>query len=93
MATTLVWESAGAGYAVAPRRPARRRARVSPAALPAAALSCAAPASPAPQAWRRPQRRPVPWGLLATRLGEILAVALWAALIPVMMWLGTAAGF
>jgi hypothetical protein len=90
MANTLVWESAGAGYAWGGRSRATSAARARSGrrvvSTPAAALRTPA---------RRPRshRRPLAWRHVIGLAGDVVMVAVWAAMIPGLMWVGAAAGF
>ncbi|HEX7385858.1 MAG TPA: hypothetical protein VF285_01110 [Castellaniella sp.] len=89
MAGSLVWESAGAGVGVtAPRTTSVRAHRVRGAG--------GVRSQPVPVHARRSRSRlsvHAGWRRIAAPLADIFAVALWAAFVPLMMWLGTAAGF
>ncbi|CAM5779026.1 hypothetical protein [Castellaniella caeni] len=42
---------------------------------------------------RKAARRAIPWRQVWPLLADVLMVALWAAMVPGLMWLGAAAGF
>jgi hypothetical protein len=100
MAETLVWNALGTGYAAAPRQPVRARSRTVqarrraaprgsvPSVSVAASIAGCGVAAPRRSLWRR-----IAWRRVAGLAGDVLAVAVWAAWIPGLMWLGTAAGF
>lgn len=90
MANALVWESVGAGYASRwrPRVVITSRARSGRPGVSTQAAALRAPASRS-----RDRRRPVAWRRLVALAGDILMVVVWAAMVPGLMWLGSAAGF
>lgn len=94
MANALVWESVGAGYSSGwrPRVATAVRTRSGRPGVSARAAARGA-VLPAPAGRSRSRRRPVAWRRIAALGGDVVMVAVWAAMIPGLMWLGAAAGF
>lgn len=83
--------SARPARSTTPFAPSMGTASAMPSALAAPRAARAASASTS-----RRRRRIVArarWATWAAMAGDVLMVALWAAMVPGLMWLGTAAGF
>lgn len=92
MANTLVWESVGAGCSLGWRPRAAVAARAG-SRRPGAPARATALRTSVPASRSRSRRQPVAWRRILVLGGDVLMVAVWAAMVPGLMWLGAAAGF